>query len=391
MEKSAISGDTRFEIDADPALTERPAADARPASPIPDVDEVERPGTEANPPRGGAPLALVVRPVRLLDVKGVGGLRSQVRLNQPEALLGPHGLTRDALTAVTPWPRPRPHVLVAEAGGRLVGLVEFEAILPDQRWVLTGLAAANGVYDAVPVWEELVSRGVVAAGLRGVKRLFARVDERSEINEVLRAVAFATYASETVLIARDLPLRRATARLRRQEPSDTWAIHQLYNAAVPRQVQYAEAYTSHRWDLDPKRRRDRMAGVTGWLIEEGHHVVGYARLASRGSTHVLELVFHPERPDVLEELVEGTLARIGAQGGRTVYCAVRGYQAEAVTALEQAGFTAVMEQNLYLKYTTANVRLPVFEAVPLHVEVREKLPKRVPTFLHGQPRDESAT
>jgi hypothetical protein len=163
----------------------------------------------------------------------------------------------------------------------------------------------------------------------------------------------------------------------------------LYNAAVPRQVQYAEAYTSHRWDLDPKRRRERVAGVTGWLIAEGHHVVGYARIASARRCDVLELVLHPDRLDVLDDLIQGAIARAG--GGRRVYCTVRAYQTEAIAALERAGFRVVMEQDVYLKYTTANVRLPVFESVPLHVEVRDKLPKRVPTFLHGQPQDETAT
>ena len=97
------------------------------------------------------------------------------------------------------------------------------------------------------------------------------------------------------------------------------------------------------------------------------------------------------RYDLLNDLIDGVLGRLGANGARRVMCAVRGYQQEAVTALERAGFAPVMVQTLYLKYTTANVRLPVFEAVPLHVDVREKLPKRVPTFLHGQPSDESAT
>jgi flagellar biosynthetic protein FliQ len=45
---------------------------------------------------------------------------------------------------------------------------------------------------------------------------------------------------------------------------------------------------------------------------------------------------------------------------------------------------------LLVKYTTATVRLPAFETVPFHVDVRDKLPQRVPSFLHGRPRDGSA-
>jgi hypothetical protein len=394
MEKSAITGLIRFEIDSDAAPGERPESDARPPLSLavgPQVSQTVQSVEDAGPPRPRSPLPISIRPARLSDLVALRGVRARVQLNQPDELLLPRGASWAVMSSSWPWSKPRPHVFVATSGDRLVGTAQFETVLPDQRWVLTGIGAATGVYDPAPIWEELVARAVVAAGLNGVKRLFARVDERSDVNEVLRAVGFVAYATETVLVARDLTSRRGSASLRRQEASDTWAIHQLYNAAVPRQVQYAEAYTSHRWDLDPKRRRDRIPVVSGWLIEEGHYVLGYARVATRGGSHVLELVCHPERQDVLGDLVDGALARLAAQGGRRVYCAVRGYQTEAATALEQAGFSAVMEQHLYLKYTTANVRLPVFEALPLHVEVREKLPKRVPSFLHGQPRDESAT
>ncbi len=59
--------------------------------------------------------------------------------------------------------------------------------------------------------------------------------------------------------------------------------------------------------------------------------------------------------------------------------------------LEYREFAPFLEQDLLVKYTTANVRLPVLEPTPFHIEVRDKLPKRVPSFLHGTPRDESAT
>jgi hypothetical protein len=133
--------------------------------------------------------------------------------------------------------------------------------------------------------------------------------------------------------------------------------------------------------------------VRGWLVEEGHHVVGYVRVASRRNTHALEFVYLGERVDVLPTLIDGVLARLRPQPIHRVYASVRGYQSEAATMLAQRGFTPVFEQDLHVKYTTANVRAPSFEVVRFHVDVRDKLPKRVPTFLQGQghPRDESVT
>jgi hypothetical protein len=389
METRATAGVARLESDLVSAASERQPLDAR----LTDLSSPTSDATEASDHlRGNRPAtrpALVVRPVRLGDLSALGGLHSLPRLDQPDSLLAPIGAVRAGVNAVTPFVRNRPRVFVALNGRAVVGFARFEAILPDQRWVLGALGFADDGPDPADVVEALITRAVVFAGRNGVKRLFARVDSRSELCDLLRQIGFVAFTSETILVGHDLTAVRPPASLQRQDASDTWAIHQLYNAAVPRQVQYAEAYTSHRWDLDPKRRRERVAGVSGWLIAEGHHVVGYARIASARRCDVLELVFHPERLDVLDDLIQGALAR--AVSGRRVYCTVRAYQAEAITALERAGFQVVMEQDVYLKYTTANVRLPVFESVPLHVEVRDKLPKRVPTFLHGQPQDETAT
>lgn len=48
--------------------------------------------------------------------------------------------------------------------------------------------------------------------------------------------------------------------------------------------------------------------------------------------------------------------------------------------LESRGFDPVMEQDLLVKYTTATARAPHFELLPLHSDVIERSPKRVPSF-----------
>ena len=346
------------------------------------------------PDPGPAPsiLPLDVRAVGLVDLPGLRRLDVLHRLNQPETQLVPYSPLRAGLRAAVPGFRGRRPAFVACAGDRLVGFAQFVPVPPDQRWLLIALGASVGVFDAEPVWDALLTHAVRAAGLRGVKRLYARAPQGVPVAAALRALAWAPYASETIFAAHDLdrPPRRGSP-LRPQEPSDTWAIHQLYSAAVPREVQYAEAYTSHRWDARAHAARQRGVTVGGWLVEEGHHLIGYARASSRAGTHVIELVYHPERTEVLNDLIPGVLAALPDRPARRVYCAVRGYQAEAATALEDRGFAPMLEQELLVKYTTASVRLPVVETVPFHVEVRDKLPQRVPSFLHGQPRDESAT
>jgi hypothetical protein len=237
----------------------------------------------------------------------------------------------------------------------------------------------------------LIRHATTAAGLRGVKRLYARIPIGSPAAESVRRVGFNAYASEAVFLAQQLHSAPGVMPLRLQEQTDTWAIHQLYNSAVPKQVQFAEAFTSHRWDV----RVGSPAGnivTRGWLAEDGHQLLGYVRISSHGATHVLELIYAPDRHQIVPDLLDGVIARLRSLTRvDRVYCALRGYQAEAVSALAERGFDPVLEQDLHIKYTTATARLPQPEVVPFHADVIERLPKRVPSFLHGKPGDGTAS
>lgn len=335
---------------------------------------------------------LGVRPARAGDALGVRRVRDVVRFNQPEAMLDRFRPIRECLAASIPGPRSRTRFFVAYHGARIQGYIHVEPVWPDQRWVLGAIGGVGADALSERTAEALIAHAVVAAGGQGVKRVFARVDQRHPLADTLRAVGFGGYAAETVYRAEGLTAPIRSPRLRAQEQTDTWAIHQLYNAAVPRQVQYAEAYTSHRWDVARRPGRMPKHGVmTGWLVEEGHHIVGYVRVASREGTHVLELVYHPDRREVIDDLLDGALAHVVQHQPRRVLCALRSYQSEASDALTRRGFVAEFDQQLFLKYTTANVRAPNAESVPVHLEARENVPQRVPTFLHGTTPDESAT
>jgi hypothetical protein len=281
-------------------------------------------------------------------------------------------------------------------GDRLVGFVQFQPRDPDERWVVVALGTAVGVYESDPVIEALLEHGVRGAGLRGVKRLYARVPQGEPLMGAFRRQAWTPYASETVYSTNQPRLARdGDAALRPQTPSDTWAIHQLYNAAVPKPVYDAEALTSHHWDLKPAKAARAKLETSGWLLEDGHTLVGYARItsSSRSSSRacLIELIYHPDRTDSLPELVDRALEIAGGRMSSRIFCAVRGYQAELATSLEERGFRPGVEQDLLIKYTTATIRLPVVEAVPFQLEVGEKIPQRVPTFLQGRSGDGAAS
>jgi hypothetical protein len=283
--------------------------------------------------------------------------------------------------------RNRTRMFVAQADEGILAFAHFVPEPPDQRWQLVALGAQTGVYDVTPLWEELIERSIVAAGLKGVKRLYARPPSGSPAEAALNAAGFQPYATETLFVSESPDIPTARVLLREQGQTDTWAIHQLYNTVVPRQVQYAEAFTSHRWDAGAQRTAPSGVATAGWLVEEAFQVVAYARIMSFGSEHVLELIIHPDWTATAGDVIDAVFARVTARRGlRRVYCAVRGYQQDLIPALEARGFRESGELTLSVKYTAVRAVAPVVEHAVQPEGVLERLPKpkRAPSYLFNQ-------
>lgn len=334
-------------------------------------------GSDTSPP-------FMVRACRVTDLAGLRSVRTVYPLDQPDSLLDTYSSMRHALRSILPVSPVRPRVFVARTADAVVGFADYQPMLPDQRWVLTGLGA-RADFSQARILETLISRGIVEAGQLGVKRLFVRLGTGSPAHDALESCGFSSYAEEVVLSTTAPTFRPPSKRLRSQAPGDTWAIHQLYNAAVPRQVQYAEALTSHRWEL-PSARRVSGIVIRGWVIDEEHQVVGYARTISSRGTHIIEVIGTPGRSDVSEALVDGVLASLATRSIRRVYCAIRTYQHELIDLFHGRGFTERWAQRLMVTYTTASVRSVATEVAPSAAEVLEGVPRRVPTFLVGDGR-----
>src|SRR5215207_4526973 len=228
-----------------------PAASGAPETPLTD----RSPGLVHHP-------TLRIRPYSIADMPALFRFPGVLRLDVPDSLL----LARPGmpeLPAALPVLRKERPAFVAIADGQLVGFVRFSPRRPDGRWVISAVGASTGVYAPEPVWEALLAHGVRAAGLPGVRRLFARVPVGHPIVDTLHQSGWVSYSRETVLRAERLsPIAPSGRHLRLQEPADTWAIHQLYAASTPRQVQEIEALTSHIWDMDQSRRGSRRVRQT---------------------------------------------------------------------------------------------------------------------------------
>ena len=234
-------------------------------------------------------LTLRVRPFSITDFPGIQRLPGILRLDMPDSLVMRRSWYADIPAGLPIVRRERP-VFVAVADGQLVGFIRFSPRRPDERWVVSAVAASTGVYSPEPVWQELLRHGVWAAGLRGVRRVFARVPEGHPLVRLMHQEGWISYAREMIFLA-EHPIRGSnySKTLRAQEPADAWAVHQLYAATVPRLVQEIEALTSHFWHMDKARKTRRNSHLNGWMMEENGKLAAYIRYAKSARAGLLRV------------------------------------------------------------------------------------------------------
>jgi hypothetical protein len=127
------------------------------------------------------------------------------------------------------------------------------------------------------------------------------------------------------------------------------------------------------------------------VVEEGYQMVGYAGVRCSGSTAVLEAMYLPDRSVCVADFLRSVLGKVAETlAPSRIYATARGYQEELRTALADEGFQLLGEQQLMIKYTTAKVSARAATAtIGLPAEVRERVPKQVPTYLNRPVREET--
>jgi hypothetical protein len=152
---------------------------------------------------------------------------------------------------------------------------------------------------------------------------------------------------------------------------------------VPREVVNIEAYTSHRWEL-AEGRSEETGAVRAWIHEGTEGPVVYVRSESARRRQVLDVIYAPGRARDAASMIDAlmTSRRLGPHDGE-MYLAVRGYNSELETFLTARGFGLWLEQDLYIRYTTAPLRVQTADAVLHDAEALERRPKHVPAYYTG--------
>jgi hypothetical protein len=272
-------------------------------------------------------------------------------------------------------------VIIGKSGRHLIAFADFRQELPDYRWNCVAVGDATGTHDPVPIIGGVIEEGIREAGIHGVKRIFAKAPSESELVDAFQSAGFVPYAQEVVFVAEVPRTLTMGAVLRPQSRTDTWSIHQLYNASVPKSVLQAEAFTSHRWDL-PHNGGPANSRVEGWLQGDGFEPDVYVRSVSRNSQYILDIVCNPSNRDMVGSTIDAVLLRLQRQAAvKRVFVPVRTYALEMQNDLLTRGFRPWLEQTLMMRYTAVPLRAATTETSAAELESVERLPRRVPAYL----------
>lgn len=336
--------------------------------------------SHANQPESGAvPNRQVeVRQLTLGDCGAVSRFRYRSELMYPESACdhpGRFGLMTRRLLGGEYSHSPMFVARCIETRHRL-GMLQCLQQGVDDRWYLQYLSSQEEVYDGNAVDIALLEYAIGQAGWRGARRIMARSGYEDPLTGTLRRVGFSAFTHEYVYAIPQAPVGNTARRARVQERSDVWSIHQLYLQTTPRDVQNAEALTSHVWDIDTEGRSKR-----GWFVPGESGAIAYVRVRTNRKHHLIDAMFLPEAFHQVPELFQAVFQVLRNESPRPVFVLVRGYQQELDSLMESLGFTLERDQLVMVRYTT----VPVPSSVR-PVEAFERLrtaegdARRVPSF-----------
>lgn len=339
--------------------------------------------SEPDQPHGGvpdhthlsAPASLVVRPYHLRDSGMMSQLPIRHELRFPESSYGHPGRMQLAVRRILHAENSDLPLYVALAGEDRVGALQCARHPADDRWHLQFLTLAESA-DDYNVTVAMLEHAVVAAGQCGARRILTRLDVESSLMPAMRSVGFSSYGREQVFLLESASGASGKVGIRAQAKSDVWSVHQLYIQTTPRDVQNAEALTSHAWDVDIEGRSQR-----GWFVVSDSGVGAYVRVRTSRHYHVLDVLVAPEMRTGLKSVLAGVQVVLAQETPRPTYLLLRGYQLDLLNVIAEQVQGLVSEQHLMVKYTTAttpgSIRLAESFELLRHAETD---PQRVPSF-----------
>lgn len=338
-----------------------------------------------------------VRPIQIRDLVRLHSMRTDAIM--PDQYQGPLRQRMADPRAVLPFSRRGRKSFVAVADGRVAGLIDLISDPANHRWLVSRVLTSRHVeadeneHLRDMIWRELALQAIRAAGAARAKRIHAVFNDDSPVVSALLSTGFSEYARDTVLSLATLDGIEAPGLVRRQDPSDVWAIHQLYHQVTPKPVQYAEALTSNYWS----RALPGQPPARGYVVEDGLEIIAHCRVVRGCDGPIIHLMVNPETLDLIAPVIQDVLVDLGTSAGRVFSIVVPDYLQEYISHLESIGFVQTGRQTRMVKYTVVAQRMQFRSVEEMAKEVPERAAAGSPTLSYsrsGQRRnitDESDT
>ncbi len=217
------------------------------------------------------------------------------------------------------------------------------------------------------LWASLIDHMSREMQGEGLMRLYARLPVEGPETDLFRELGFSLYTRETILELRpDRPVNADEGRhVETVYGCSKWHLWKLYSNITPPLVQWADGAISGEapagWDC--------MRGqVISWQ-KDGALMGAISLSPCRKGCLMQALLQEPIQPDAMAFLRKG-IAILRNTCNRTIYTAVRSYQAGLQRALVEIGFEPVDE----------------FISAVRHIAMRQAVPERAAQAVEGAER-----
>lgn len=303
----------------------------------------------------------MIRTLQPIDFWGLARFTSKAPSNEARpreklSLGRPDALPPSALFAEWMPAGRRRHVWILSEARQIRALASVRPRAGKGTWEVDTLLLEPG---AEALCRELLERLSVAAGARGVHRLFLRLCSSSPMLQEARAASFIGYQKEYLLHGRGLQnghtLPSTLPQLRSRAASDDYPLFRLYQAATPAQARMVEGTTFQEWQDAQERGWDR-GHRSEYVYEREGQLVGWLRVTDAEKVGYLDVLASPEDGALADALVD--IGRSALANKETLVSLVREGDAALLGSLRERGFEPVNEYVCLVKQVTARVRAP---------------------------------
>ena len=307
----------------------------------------------------------MIRPFSLLDAPKVRHLQAQsAAFDFKRCLLGTPNPTRAAILGLVSGHHLGARTLVHHgvAGAEAIAFVQLIPREDGSSWDVVCMAPElDDRPETACLWQDLLSRAVIAAIERRVARIYARVPLDGDVATVLRRSGFAMVGCEEVFAscARQ-PSAPMPMGLREVSEGDAWVLSELRRQVIPPLVYQAQWFAPEE---AVSTAQALGAAQGGYIWFDDGVALAYMSLESTSRGHWIECTVRPERRGDLLPSLRYLLGLAEGSEDRPVYMSVPDYAVGLGWLLRTLGFESCGRQQVMVAHTVSRVTVcrPAFD------------------------------